>query len=75
MATRNKVVATGFYLTDTKNGTDRIAPLHPKVRVLIRCLPFRFSQVWLQRLIRRPWTRQASSTCGCTTCATAPPAP
>lgn len=53
MASRNKVVAAGFYLRDTKNGEDRIAPLHPKVRVLVRYLPFEYSQVWLQRLIRR----------------------
>ncbi len=53
MATRNKVVAAGFLLRDTKNGDDRIAPLHPKVRVLTRYLPFRYSQIWLQRLIRR----------------------
>lgn len=45
MATRNRVVAAGFYLSDTKNGSDRIAPLHPKVCVLIKHLPFKFSQV------------------------------
>jgi integrase len=53
MATRNAVLPTGFLLRDTKNGEDRIAPLHPKVRVLTNYLPFQFSQVWLQRLIRR----------------------
>lgn len=53
MATRNEVVAGGFLLRDTKNGEDRIAPLHPKVMVLLKYLPFQFSQIWLQRLIRR----------------------
>jgi site-specific recombinase XerD len=53
MATRNKVVADGFLLRDTKNGDDRIAPMHPKVRVLLKYLPFRFGRDWLQKLIRR----------------------
>lgn len=53
MATKNKVLPEGFLLKDTKNGDDRIAPLHPKVRVLVKYLPFAYSQIWLQRLIRR----------------------
>lgn len=53
MATKNEVLAEGFLLKDTKNGEDRIAPLHPKVRVLVKYLPFAYSQIWLQRLIRR----------------------
>ena len=53
MATRNEVVADGFLLRDTKNGEDRIAPMHPKVRVLLKYLPFRFGRDWLQKLIRR----------------------
>lgn len=53
MATKNMVVPAGFLLTDTKNGKDRIAPLHPKVRVLTAYLPFAYSQIWLQRLVRR----------------------
>jgi integrase len=53
MATRNQVVEDGFLLRDTKNGLDRIAPLHPKVKVLIKYLPFQFSRNWLQKLIRR----------------------
>lgn len=52
MATRNAVLPTGFLLPDTKNGEDRIAPLHPEVRVLTNYLPFQFSQIWLQRLVR-----------------------
>lgn len=53
MASRNKVVPGGFLLTDTKNGSTRIAPIHPRIRVMLKYLPFEYSRVWLQRLIRR----------------------
>lgn len=53
MASRNKVVADGFLLKDTKNGEDRIAPMHPKARALLKYLPFRYGRDWLQKLIRR----------------------
>jgi integrase len=53
MASKNKVVEGGFLLRDTKNGEDRVAPMHPRLRVLLRYLPFKFSKIWLQRLVRR----------------------
>lgn len=53
MASKNTVLANGFFLRDAKNGADRIAPMHPRLRVLVKYLPFKYSQVWLQRLIRR----------------------
>lgn len=53
MASKNKVLPNGFFVKDPKNGNDRIAPMHPRLRVLAKYLPFRYSEVWLQRLIRR----------------------
>lgn len=53
MATKNKVLQNGFFVRDPKNGSDRIAPMHPRLRVLAKYLPFQYSEVWLQRLIRR----------------------
>ncbi len=46
------VLADGFLLRDTKNGSDRVAPMHPRVRVVCRFLPFKHGKVWLQRLVR-----------------------
>lgn len=53
LAEKNEVVADGFLLRDTKNGSDRIAPMHPKARVLLKYLPFTYGRDWLQKLIRR----------------------
>jgi site-specific recombinase XerD len=53
MAAKNKLLPDGFLLKDTKNNSDRIAPMHPRLRVLAKYLPFRYSRVWLQRLVRR----------------------
>lgn len=53
LATDNEVVADGFLLRDTKNGDDRIAPMHPKARVLLKYLPFRYGRDWLQKMIRK----------------------
>ena len=50
---KNTILPDGFLLRDTKNGADRIAPLHPRARVVCRFLPFEFSKIWMQRLIRR----------------------
>lgn len=47
------VLDDGFLLRDTKNGESRIVPMHPRLRVVGRFLPFSHSKVWLQRLIRR----------------------
>lgn len=49
---RNEILPNGFLLRDTKNGEDRIAPMHPRLRVLLRYLPFSFSRIWLQRHVR-----------------------
>ncbi len=53
MAERNEILPDGFLLRDTKNGEDRIAPMHPRLRVLLKYLPFKYRKVWLQRLVRR----------------------
>ena len=50
IAEGNEILADGFL---TKNGQDRIAPMHPRLRVLRKYLPFEYKQVWLQRLVRR----------------------
>lgn len=56
MSSRNSVSADAFLLRDTKNGDNRVVPIHPKVRVLVRYLPFQFSKIWLQRTIRGAMT-------------------
>lgn len=43
----------GFMLPDTKNGSIRIASLHPRLRVLIKYFPLKWKIAWIQRLIRR----------------------
>lgn len=53
MSDRNEILPDGFLLRDTKNGEDRIAPMHPRLRVLLKYLPFKYRKVWLQRLVRR----------------------
>jgi site-specific recombinase XerD len=47
------VLADGFLLPDTKNNSVRIAPRHPKTRVLTRYFPLIYKKRWLQRIIRR----------------------
>jgi integrase len=42
----------GFLLPDTKNGTRRIAALHPRLRVLIKYFPLPYKKRYIQRLIR-----------------------
>lgn len=39
-------------LSDSKNGSERIVPMHPRVRVLLRYFPMPYKKRWLQRLIR-----------------------
>lgn len=51
---KRSIVKDGlFVLIDTKNGENRIVPVHPRLNVLLKYLPFQFSKVWLQRLVRR----------------------
>ena len=49
----SKILADGFHLVDTKNGEDRFAPMHPKIKIVCRFLPIPYSKIWMQRLIRR----------------------
>jgi len=42
-----------FYLVDTKNGDDRVVPIHPRLNVILKYLPFSSSMIWLQRIVRR----------------------
>jgi integrase len=42
----------GFILADTKNGERRFVPLHPRVRVLVRYLPFTWSRSKLTKDVR-----------------------
>jgi site-specific recombinase XerD len=43
----------GFFLQDTKNGSMRIAAMHPKLRVLSKYFPLRWKKSWIRKLIRR----------------------
>jgi integrase len=49
----NEVTDDGFILHDTKNGSTRFAPMHPRVRVLLKYLPWKWKRSWLQVLVRR----------------------
>ena len=42
-----------FYLGDTKNGSDRLVPMHPRLKVLRKYLPIKYKKRWLQRLWER----------------------
>lgn len=42
-----------FYLVDTKNGESRLVPIHPRLNVLLRYLPFQPSRSSLQQGIRQ----------------------
>jgi len=42
-----------FVLVDTKNGSNRIVPIHPRLNVTLKYLPLKSSMIWLQRLVRR----------------------
>jgi integrase len=53
---KNKVLEDGFLLRDTKNGSDRIAPMHDRIRCVRGFLPFSHSKIWLQRLVRGAMT-------------------
>ena len=50
---KSAVLDDGFYLIDTKNGTDRYVPMHPKIKTAIRYLPITYSKKWMQVIIRR----------------------
>jgi integrase len=45
----SSIIDDGFLLVDTKNGDDRIVPMHPKVRVLCRFFPIPYKKRWMQR--------------------------
>lgn len=48
-----KMKEKGFLLTETKNGSIRIAPMHRKIRIVVRkYFPFSYKKRWIQRLIR-----------------------
>jgi site-specific recombinase XerD len=47
-----KILEDGYYLPTTKNNESRIAPLHPRLRVLNKYFPLKWSKIWIQRLIR-----------------------
>lgn len=42
----------GFILAETKNGERRFVPMHPRVRVAVRYLPFTWSRSWLEKRVR-----------------------
>lgn len=42
-----------FVLVDTKNGEDRIVPMHPRLFVLTKYLPCPYKKRWIQRLWER----------------------
>lgn len=46
---KSKVLEDSFLLTDTKNGDQRIVPMHPRLRILLKYLPIEISKIWLQR--------------------------
>ena len=48
-----EVTETGFLLVDTKNGTDRLVPMHPRLKVLCKYIPTKYKKRWLQRLWER----------------------
>lgn len=43
----------GFLLLNTKNKSSRVAPAHPRVRVMLKYFPLKWKKAWIQRLIRR----------------------
>lgn len=53
---KNVVLDDGFLLRDTKNSSDRIAPMHDRVRCVVGMLPFSYSKVWMQRQVRAAMT-------------------
>jgi integrase len=48
-----KIQDNAFLLVDTKNGSNRIVPMHPCVRVLCKYLPIPFQKRWMQRQFER----------------------
>lgn len=50
---KSELLEDGFELIDTKNGTDRYVPMHPKIKTAVKYLPITFSVKWMQVLIRR----------------------
>lgn len=50
---KSEILADGFYLIDTKNGTDRYVPMHPKIKTAVKYLPITHSKKWMQVIIRR----------------------
>lgn len=50
---KSQALEDGFYLVDTKNGTDRYVPMHPKIKTAVKYLPIAHSKKWMQVIIRR----------------------
>jgi integrase len=48
----SKIIEGGFMLLDTKNGEDRIVPMHPRAAVLCQFFPIPYKKRWMQRLVR-----------------------
>lgn len=49
---KGKVMDGAFLLSNTKNGSERLVPMHPKLRVVCRFLPVPYQKRWMQRLTR-----------------------
>jgi len=59
---KNPYIKDGlFILVDTKNGSNRIVPIRPRLNVILKYLPFKFGKAWMG---------QDSNTCIFTTCGT-----
>lgn len=54
---RVEVVGGRLFLSDTKNGEQRLVPAHPRVRVLLRYLPLTTARITLQRGFQRARVR------------------
>jgi integrase len=46
------IIEGGFYIKDTKNGDDRIVPIHPKMVRICQFFPIPWSRIWMQRLVK-----------------------
>lgn len=48
----SRIDGDGFLLINTKNGEDRVVPIHPRVNAMRNYLPIKYKKRWMQRLIR-----------------------
>ena len=42
-----------FWLADTKNGTPRAVPLHPKLRVYVKRIPCKYGRNWISKVFNQ----------------------